>query len=255
MAASASAAKMTAQTPCAILPDLIALPPITSTARSLVFNYYGPVQPSLAAEASKFLVGVTDVDELDAKSAIQAFLRNTREDCVGKPDESAACWLTIRATKPTDEFQMPRWHQDGRMYPYDKGREEVVRSKYGLTLLGPKTLILEPDTQVFKTIKEVMEQIFSQLEPDGAEPSEERLDEADRAARIRLATVFRDATRLQIGDGQIVRFSWGREDSPVHSEPNLVSDRVFVTVLYGSERELQGMCEWRGDEYGTVSWG
>lgn len=244
---------MAAQPPCAILPDPIALPHIASTSKSSAFNYYGPVdRPSLAAEAAAFLAGVAEVDERNVAAAMEAFLLATREDCIGDADEKAACWLTVRVTTPTEEFQIPRWHQDGMMYPYDKGREGVVRSKYGLTLLGPKTLMLEPDAQVFKTIKEASEQHLLQLESAGDVPSDEVLDEADSAMRIKLASQFREAPRLPIDDGRIVRFSWGREDSPVHSEPDLVSDRVFATVLYGSERELRGMCDWRDEEYGTV---
>jgi hypothetical protein len=165
-----------------------------------------------------------------------------------------ACWFTIRVTAPTDAFKVPRWHQDGRMFPYDAGREDVVRSKYALTLLGPTTLMLQPEAHVFSTFQQGEKQHYWWLETHGAEPTEEDEDNADSALQQWLATEFKDARRVRVGDGEVVRFSWGREDSPAHSEPDLVCDRVFVSVMYGSESEIRKMCEWRSAEYGKFDW-
>jgi hypothetical protein len=40
------------------------------------------------------------------------------------------------------------------MYPYDTGREAVVRSKYGTTLLGPPTLMLPATPHLFDILKQ-----------------------------------------------------------------------------------------------------
>lgn len=78
------------------------------------------------------------------------------------------------------------------------------------------------------------------------------------AARDALATRLRDTVGADemalTSPRQIIRFSWGQPDSPVHSEPDWSSsDRVFVSVLFGSEEELRVMCDFRGDKYGVVS--
>jgi hypothetical protein len=148
------------------------------------------------------------------------------------------------------EYAVPRWHQDGRMFPYDQGREQVVRSKYALTLLGPTTLMLEPNAHVFSTHQRGKTQHYWWRETHDAMPTEEDIEQTGSTLRHWLADEFKDATRIRTGHGKVIRFSWGRDDSPVHSEPDLTSDRVFMTVLYGSESELRGMCEWRDVKFG-----
>lgn len=242
------------QPPCAVLPLRISVPRVTTVTRTSSFNYFGPVQSSLATEASKFLATLTDTVELETASSIESFILAAQNNCVGEADEKKACWFTIRVTKPSDEFEVPRWHQDGRMFPYDEGREEVVRSKYALTLLGPTTLMLHPDAHIFSTYRAGEKKHFWWQETGGPEPTDEEEDDAYNALRHWLAEKFEAADRVQVGDGEVVRFSWGRDDSPVHSEPDLRSDRVFMTVLYGSEAELRGMCSWRNAEYGNFTY-
>ncbi|KLO90599.1 uncharacterized protein LW93_11020 [Fusarium fujikuroi] len=245
---------MSDQSPYAILRESINIPVITSTKQDSTLNYYGPVDGSLAIEASKFLARHTDVVEQDVEPKTRAFLETTQNDCSGNTEEKKACWLTIRITKPSNAFEIPRWHQDGPMFQYDRGRKDVVRSKYALTLLGPSTLMLQPDEYVFKAQHEAEARYYWwQNKPDGPEPSEDEMYDADDLLRESLGTAFQNTPRVQVGHGQIVRFSWGRDDSPVHSEPDLVSDRVFMTVLYGSESELRTMSKWREAPYGEYS--
>ena len=86
----------------------------------------------------------------------------------------------------------------------------------------------------------------------GRKPNQDEYYDADEALRLWLADAFKDEERLQFKAGEVVRFSWGRDNSPIHSEPDFISDRVFMTVLYGSEKELRCMCEWREEEYGKL---
>ncbi|SPJ87933.1 uncharacterized protein FTOL_12402 [Fusarium torulosum] len=241
---------MSDQSPLAILTASIDIPQITSTKQQSTFDYYGLANASLATEASNFLARLTDGVEQEMKRIIETFLRITQSDCTGHAEEKRACWLTIRLTKRSTAYEIPRWHQDGCMYPYDEGREEVVRSKYGFTLLGPPTLMLEPDEHVYTTQREGEAQHYW-WETVAHTPSEEEIDDADVKLRGWLADKFKHTPRVQVGHGEVVRFSWGRDDSPVHSEPDLISDRVFMTVLYGSELELRRMCEWRNAQYGN----
>jgi hypothetical protein len=65
-----------------------------------------------------------------------------------------------------------------------------------------------------------------------------------------LVEQLEDAKRVHVKQGDIVRFSWGCENSPVHSERDMVCDRVFLTVHFGSEKELRGIiCDFRNVQY------
>jgi hypothetical protein len=193
-----------------------------------VYDYYGPVPaPHMITEAAHFMAQNSDAQMSPLEETLKNFLRRTREDCTGTPEESAAAWLTIRMTKPTDEYTLiPRWHQDGVMFPPD--RAGLVRSKYAMTILGKPTRIMVASPYVFEVVG-----------PDH-DSEEMRQEYAERLASQPLENV---------ATGQIFRFSYGQLDSPVHSEPDMNSDRVFLSVLYGSEAELRRMCDWRHERY------
>ncbi|CAG1977376.1 unnamed protein product [Fusarium graminearum] len=242
---------MSNPSPHAVLTLPVDIPRITSTSENSDLNYFGPVNDEIPIEASKYIARVTDGVEEEVAHTLKAFLEITQSDCVGNPEEKKCCWFTVRSQKPTDEFHIPRWHQDGRMYPYDEGREEVVRSKYALVILGPPTLMLVPDEQSFTIERQSVSKFLRWCEDkDAPQPTPEERDEAELKQRKWLENEFKDTPKVQVGHGQVVRFSWGRVNSPIHSEPDFICDRIFISVLYGSEPELRQMADWRNTEYG-----
>ena len=147
------------------------------------------------------------------------------EGASSDPKAPAAAWLCVRMTKPTLEYTtVPRWHRDGVMFYCDQ--EGDVNWKYAATLLGNPTRLLAENEQV----KRVM---------------------SERGDRRRVASAEELSLEplVDVRNEQIIRFTWGQDDSPVHSEPDMNTDRVFVLVLYGSEREMRGMCRIRKTSY------
>ncbi|KAF7888296.1 uncharacterized protein EAF02_002837 [Botrytis sinoallii] len=143
---------------------------------------------------------------------------------------------------------MPRWHQDARMFDYtclhshsgheDEGsssdpnkKEKAIHSKYATTLLGPCTRLL-PETYFLRS---------SMVEVMGLSREEEKIE---------LAKRFENEECVSLVVGDIIRFTWRDEDSPVHSESDIsCSDRVFVSLMFGSKEELRQMCKWRHVEF------
>ncbi|KAI9155557.1 hypothetical protein HJFPF1_08141 [Paramyrothecium foliicola] len=110
----------------------------------------------------------------------------------------------------------------------------MPHSKYAVILLGPVTLLLAPGQQYVDEIL-VVRKWWRDKE------------------RKPLADAFAESGRAPVQTGQMIRFSWGQEDSPVHPEPDSSeNDRVFMSVLYGSAEELKNMCDFRGAEYGEI---
>lgn len=237
--------------PLDVLPDTLELPHLASVKHHATFNYYGPIASQLIPHAAEFLISNTDASvKVPLETTLQAFLETCHDDCVGNTPEKSCCWFTIRITQPHTGFDIPRWHQDGRMYTYDTGREAVARSKYALTLLGPPTLLLPAEDDVFAILKEGEKKHPWCEEREDVETTEAEFHEREEALRVWLAERFSDLERVKVGAGKVVRFSWGREDSPVHSEPRMDRDRVFMTLMFGSESELRNMCDSRGLEFG-----
>ena len=242
---------MANQPPFAVLANAVPLPPIKSTTKASTLNYFGFVDGSTPPQAAQFLAKYSDGAAKDIESAVTTFMRITQNDCVGNAEEKKACWFTIRVTKPHDEFEVPRWHRDGPMYLYDKGREDVVRSKYAITLLGPSTLMLVPSEHTFATERESRELFRYWSRPGSSPPPYASYEEAYMASRVWLENKFQNEPRVEARQDHVIRFSWGRDDSPIHSEPDIVCDRVFMSVLYGSEAEILSMCKIRKATFGV----
>ncbi len=210
---------------------------LTEVNQGSSYSFYGPfgVQ-KLAQAAANFVSTKTDGDPGDISSTLSGFLTLSRDDCMRTSalvDGEAivtACWLCVRLFHPTDEYVQPRWHRDGRMFDCAcKAKPAQPHSKYAITLLGPPTRVLAPTAYT----DEVMASV-----------------EDEYKSRAELAERLAVCQPLELAPGQVIRFSWGQKDSPIHSEPDFERDaRVFVSVLFGSEQEIRTMCEWRDEVY------
>ncbi|KAM3076395.1 hypothetical protein ACMFMG_007214 [Clarireedia jacksonii] len=207
--------------PLSLITPLLDPIKITKVYKEDEYSYYGPMPSDLMIqEASVFVSNNSDAIKLHVESILREFIRLTREDCKSECKiEPKACWFTVRMFKPNDEYTTPRWHRDGRMTDCTSA-SHLLHCKYATVLLGAPTLVL-PETKTVATI------------------------DNRPIRRKENAKLLSSEVPVRLVDGQIIRFSWGRNDSPVHSEPNMISDRIFLSVLYGSESEMRDMVELR----------
>ena len=63
-------------------------------------------------------------------------------------------WLFLRASLPTDRYDMPHWHTDGRFYAPESPNDPVL--KFVLTLMGPPTLFYPVPLELRKTAEKHM---------------------------------------------------------------------------------------------------
>ncbi|KAK8103865.1 uncharacterized protein PG998_010898 [Apiospora kogelbergensis] len=244
-------------------PEPIDKPPLlTGITHDSVYSFYGlfddeagtAAPHSLAMSAAVSIASTSDGNPDRLAGVLHRFLENAQRDCMTEaapPDQRQiiqACWLVVRMFKPSEEYEVPRWHRDGRMFPCScstvKTQEEgedkrLPHSKYAVTLLGPPTRVLKPHEAVDAALDRVRENRGL-----GYDESRERAE---------LAEASRGCEEYEVRRGQVIRFSWGQGDSPVHSEPDFGGeDRVFVSVLFGSEEEIREMCRWRQETFGEV---
>jgi hypothetical protein len=188
----------------------------------------------IVSEAAHFFVKNSDAKQRDTEKTLADFIQISKADYLeqkslneipGTAPASVSAWIVIRMTIPTLEYTLiPRWHRDGLMYHSDT--EGDVNYKYAITLLGnPTKLLAESDL-----VREIVH----------GRHQERRAEYAEKLSSEPVIEAVR---------GEIVKFSWGQKDSPVHSEPDMNSDRVFLSILYGSEKEMRNMCELREEPY------
>lgn len=162
------------------------------------------------------------------KKSLAKFLALTIQDsksgCHVNPE---AVWFVVRMTRKSEEFVIPRWHRDGRMIECT-GTAHALHCRYATTLVGPTTLVLEETEVVTQAMKQHV------------------------GKRKETANALAAEKPLEITRGQIIRFSWGQEDSPVHSEPDLVAERVFISCIYGSISEIKDITATRRQKIGDL---
>lgn len=223
--------------------------PIHSVKDSKDYNFYGLVSTLISKlpEAATFMTSNTnDLDPSTAHrhvlTALTTFLKDSHSSCQ-TPKQS--CWFTIRMTIPTTEFKIPRWHQDGNFFSVDfpdsPDPTHQPRSKYATTLLGPHTLLLNtphtPSLLTYLNSRDNPSDFFTSAVQYDNLPLRQKVDDYFRELGLE---------RINAQPGQIVRFAWGSDYAAVHSEPDMsFDDRVFVSVLFGSETEIRHMCDYR----------
>jgi hypothetical protein len=220
--------------PYSVLPQILQPIRITRVTSEAAYNYYGSISSSaFIDEASKTLAANSDADLSEVERLLHDFVRLSRTDYLHTRAANArseiAAWLAVRITKPTEEYTLtPRWHRDGRMYPAD--RKDDVNSKYATAILGNPTRMLAESDLVYTVMA--------------------KYEHGQQRFRKEMAESLFSEPLLDIRKDQIIRFTWGQVDSPVHSEPDCAgSDRIFVSILFGSETEIRKMCEFRGKKY------
>lgn len=168
-------------------------------------------------------------------------------------------WLTIRATKPTTEYDTVRWHTDDLFFDYDgekdrlgldqKQRQKRRRRKknpgywkLATTLLGPGTLFLRDGTHARRTQRAAKAaECASRGEHTCTDFRCLGCLDAVEAVRQTLAKSFEHEVVESPEYGEAAFFRLGDEEGAVHSEPPCHTDRIFVNVVPGSEDELRGL--------------
>jgi len=106
----------------------------------------------IAQSAADFVASGSDGDSEALTATFQQFLNVAEAGCLdytapaNRPRATEACAFMIRMSLPTDYWNKPRWHRDGRMYSCScaGGGDHNPHSKFAVALLGPPTLLLKP---------------------------------------------------------------------------------------------------------------
>lgn len=132
---------------------------------------------------------------------------------------SESAWITMRASQPTDAFNVPRWHIDGRYYQSEGVVEQV---KAVIALKGEGTLLnrLPPEKR-----GDFMEAL-------GADVDE--MECRRRCAEL-IAPTGTEVTPPGCGTVFIV----GSERAAVHSEPPITCERLFLSILPGTKEQIE----------------
>lgn len=157
-------------------------------------------------------IGNITVDEIDATvEAIQKIVQY-----VVTASNKNCAWVCVRASTPTNDYDMPRWHIDGAYFGlnYSFPPTECV-FKFAVTLKGAPTLLYD--------LPNDLRDVFT----------------AQKNDRVFLSELLdvKNAESPQIGEGVFFVVADNRIGA-VHSEPKMHENRLFLSILVGDESEI-----------------
>ncbi|KAF2024118.1 hypothetical protein EK21DRAFT_104880 [Setomelanomma holmii] len=164
-------------------------------------------------------------------SFLQSFLAEADVECY---------WLTIRASKPTPEYDERRWHIDDDFFlPNFDGR--AIRYKLCTTLLGASTLFVQDNETALHTIKTTKAHERPKHQHECTTLRCFGCSTYADTVRHSLAQQLQHHETISAAPNEIAFFRIGQHHGAVHSEPAHDTDRIFVNIVPGTERELRGL--------------
>jgi hypothetical protein len=135
-------------------------------------------------------------------------------------------WFLMRASTPDDYFNIQRWHVDGKFYIADDPYE-LFQYKFVTILKGAGTycLNLNPDEK-----KIFLSKLRSQQYADDYEQNRKDLHEMYEKY---------NKTQLSNNQGLLLINSKNDEYCTVHSEPPKTENRLFLSILTGTDLEMK----------------
>ncbi|KAI0425624.1 hypothetical protein F5Y09DRAFT_334839 [Xylaria sp. FL1042] len=169
-------------------------------------------------------------------------------------------WLTIRATKATNEFDKPRWHTDDmffsacggalRTVPREDDKDNNTNRTMDLqtdwklctTFLGPSTMFIPVEHQAKARTTQRLARKALATDHDCTSIRCIACAATSDAVRERLSTDLEPMGMMQAASGECAFFRIGQEKGAVHSEPCMSGgDRIFVNVVPGKKDELKNL--------------
>lgn len=155
-------------------------------------------------------------------------------------------WISIRASKPNNFFDIPRWHYDGAYFS-----QVNSQAKFAMVLKGPGTLVIKKSSKVEKAYekikiqhtKEVNEQ-FEKQNPKTPNEESQILMKLDNEYRPIYAKAMSKFKIKQLENNKGLVF-WGGRDSrfsALHSEPKIDEPRLFISILPSTKENI---IEWK----------
>ncbi len=151
--------------------------------------------------------------------------------------EAETAWISIRAFKSDDAYNVPRWHTDGYYYlPYSGSQRKVATA-----LKGPGTLFCKVSEDVRAKIDQIQSEPFRGLtEKEVKSLTKAELEAMTKRSRMKLAELLENHPIVQLPAGEGMLWIVGDQHlAAVHSEPPIHEDRLFISILPGTHDQIK----------------
>jgi len=198
------------------------------------FNYYGPVNEKLVEKLTihlSQLEGNTEEVIRTVSKIITKVAENTQKEF-----RQESTWVMVRVFLLNQEFEIPRWHQDGRYvtsnYQDNDGHKKT--GKLVFTVKGAPTRFAEITDQGKWDKLKKEEQINTKT---NYPHNRQTYHQEDMRIRKEFVTTVNETE--PISKDQAVLYRVGGSDAKAHSEPPMNEPRIFMSVVPGSTEDIE----------------
>ena len=135
-------------------------------------------------------------------------------------------FLIIKTFPPMNDFDIPRWHCDGRQKGFES-RDDI--SKFAIVFKGPGTLFIKTTPEERKSFIEIEKGWENSID------YRKKMEEEIKGSRIQLEKNQGAIFMARTNEDQL--------NCGIHSEPPLNETRLFLSILPGSKKEITDTME------------
>jgi hypothetical protein len=159
--------------------------------------------------------------------------------------------VILRASLPNNQFAIPRWHTDGNYF----GDQQGTQCKAAVTLKGPCTLFYNipkekrQDFAHYQTNDPTISFLPKITKNEMTTEDWVKLDGMEKTHRRNIDDFLGDKSKVvspSLDQGAYFKVG-DLNTAAVHSEPHITSNRLFLSVLPGSKKQIQDYEEAQGN--------
>jgi hypothetical protein len=196
------------------------------------YENYGQLE-TLFSDVKHFISSLSPANLNFADSIAKVVTKLTQKVCAQLEGETA--WVCVRASIPTKEFTIPRWHLDGYYYkPYIDNQYKAA-----VALKGPRTLFFNASNEQRKALSDY--QLSIQTDEKG-EIDKDKMIVLANNQKMFLNNIFNKSMAITADSGQGTIFLAG-DNGAIHSEPDIASQSLFVSILPGSRVQIEELAD------------
>jgi len=202
------------------------------------YNYYGIIEKENQAKyISKFIQSLGNNKDL-SDTVANLYMEKIINPFLNAMDKDSA-WIKVQTFLPTDDWEIPRWHQDGYYY---KGLEfsinKIKLPKLLFVVKGNATLLKSVNE---KTRKEFIEQYRKLYQKIDWKNIDRKLY---LEIRKQLDDILKKGETVQTSNSQVGMFLVGEPGiSTIHSEPDMKEKRLFLSIIPGDKYEIEELAK------------
>ena len=202
------------------------------------YNHYGTIDTMIGLPIFLKEIGPNSNTTV---SKVEKLINQLIKNCLLAWKKDYA-WISVRATIPTNEYDIPRWHKDGNFRGFDNSPDQ---SKFIIVLKGPGTLAIKQTKEVdeiFSNINqkelETRRSLYNKYKRDLTyKESNDIYDKVNKKFRPMYVKALSKFKILQPNKLQALVF---HTQTTLHSEPKTDVPRLFVSIMPGSKAFIEG---------------